>query len=313
MNQESRIRNQGKKDFFSFMIQSPLRGFTLIELLIVIAVIGILSGGILTVINIGGNIKKANLAKVETFDASIQNALGFDLVGEWTFDDGTAKDTSGYGNDGTVTGATLTQDRKKIDNKAYNFIPSNGSRIEIGDKSIFEFGNGTKDKPFTLSAWINLNDVNTTYAIISKINTDGREWNLDIHSPGNGQLRFFIWDHDQPTNNYAIANINNMKVFIGVWVHVVASYDGRGGNLAHEGMELYINGTSVEGEVGKAIGNYQAMEPSSTKVWIGINGNGGGNFNGKIDDVRIYKSALLSSQVRELYARGLVKRYLAYR
>src|SRR3989338_5518668 len=72
------------------------KGFTLIELLIVIAVIGILSGGILTVINIGGNIKKANLAKVETFDASIQNALGFDLVGEWTFDDGTAKDTSGY-------------------------------------------------------------------------------------------------------------------------------------------------------------------------------------------------------------------------
>jgi len=74
------------------------RGFTLIELLIVIAVLGVLAGGVIVAINPTAKINAANMAKAETFSASVQNSLSMDLVGEWTFDDGTAKDTSGYGN-----------------------------------------------------------------------------------------------------------------------------------------------------------------------------------------------------------------------
>jgi len=42
------------------------------------------------------------------------------LVGWWKFD-GNAKDSSPYGNNGTVTGAVLTTDRKEQANKAYSF------------------------------------------------------------------------------------------------------------------------------------------------------------------------------------------------
>ncbi|KKQ37153.1 MAG: hypothetical protein US55_C0040G0008 [Candidatus Levybacteria bacterium GW2011_GWC2_37_7] len=60
------------------------KGFTLIELLIIVAVLGILAAGIIVVIDPLAKINSANLAKTETFAASIQNTLAMDLVGEWT-------------------------------------------------------------------------------------------------------------------------------------------------------------------------------------------------------------------------------------
>ena len=42
------------------------------------------------------------------------------LVGYWPFN-GNANDESGNGNNGTVSGATLTNDRNGIANKAYSF------------------------------------------------------------------------------------------------------------------------------------------------------------------------------------------------
>src|SRR3989337_998731 len=87
-------------------------GFTLIELLIVIAVVGVLGTGVLVAIDPAGKINSANIAKAETFSAGIQNNLAIDLVGEWTFDDGTFKDTSGNGNNGMGINVTPALDRR---------------------------------------------------------------------------------------------------------------------------------------------------------------------------------------------------------
>ena len=46
------------------------------------------------------------------------------MVGFWKFN-GNAKDSSGNGNDGTVTGAMLTTDRFGNANNAYNFDGTN--------------------------------------------------------------------------------------------------------------------------------------------------------------------------------------------
>lgn len=83
------------------------KGFTLIELLIVIAILGILSVAIVTALNVVGNLNKATLAKAKTFSASVENALSINQVGKWSFEEGsgiTAKDTSGYENNGTISG-----------------------------------------------------------------------------------------------------------------------------------------------------------------------------------------------------------------
>jgi hypothetical protein len=66
-------------------------------------------------------------------------------VGEWKFD-GNAKDSSPNGNHGTVTGATLTTDRKGQTNSAYHFngttdhiTVSNSAVLNPTDEATVEF------------------------------------------------------------------------------------------------------------------------------------------------------------------------------
>src|SRR5271154_1890700 len=69
------------------------------------------------------------------------------LLGWWPFT-GNANDASGNGNNGTVHGATLTNDRFGNPNSAYSFDGS--SYIDVPESDSLELTND-----FTLSAWIN--------------------------------------------------------------------------------------------------------------------------------------------------------------
>lgn len=263
------------------------RGFTLIELLIVIAIIGILAVMIAAAINPAAKINSAKQAVAEAFSSSIQNSLGFDLAGEWTFDDGTAKDTSGYGNNGTVYGATLTADRKGIANKAYSFngsnwIQTNGPRLS-----------NISGNKLTVEAWIKPN-VLTGYILIKNgpiaFRISGGKLVGGVHTVN------IYW----PTV-YGIISLNTN------WTHVAMTYDGNY-------IKLYVNGV-FDNSLAVAGGDLAG----DGCVEIGRSNNGGcgggvaGYFNGLIDDVRIYKSSLLSSQIRQLYAQGLINHQMVFK
>lgn len=84
------------------------------------------------------------------------------LVGWWPFN-GNANDESGNGNNGTVNGATLTQDRIGTNSSAYNF--DGGDWIQINYSPNFEFGAGS----FTLSSWSKKDGGNNFQHIITRI------------------------------------------------------------------------------------------------------------------------------------------------
>ncbi|NBV09794.1 MAG: hypothetical protein EBS09_11940, partial [Flavobacteriia bacterium] len=73
------------------------------------------------------------------------------LVGWWPFN-GNANDESGNGNNGTVNGATLTQDRFGNGNQAYSFD---------GVDDYFDVGINQMDS-FTVSLWIKNNSFSST-------------------------------------------------------------------------------------------------------------------------------------------------------
>ncbi|OGH28815.1 MAG: hypothetical protein A3E12_03945 [Candidatus Levybacteria bacterium RIFCSPHIGHO2_12_FULL_39_9] len=262
-----------------------VRGFTLIELLIVIAVVGVLGTGVLVAIDPAGKINSANIAKAETFSAGIQNSLGFDLVGEWTFDDNTFKDTSGYGNNGMGINVTSALDRRDR-NKASNF---NGTAfINAGNGASLNLTNAG-----TIEVWIKISSYSAgTYpAIVSKGASAG--WD----TPGYAITVFTTTAIEGSIDNGVPYNsVSFGKPTIGFWHHLVFTWSG-------SFLRAFVDGSQYGGTVTQTIN----AGTTSDSLWIG---NRYSYFYGVIDDVRVYKSALLSSQIKQLYAQGLIRHLL---
>jgi len=92
------------------------------------------------------------------------------------------------------------------------------------------------------------------------------------------------------------------------WYHVVGVI-----NYATDSITVYVDGviqlTTVSAPPSGVI-NFTASVTSDVNpsyAALGMSGSppGGEFFNGKIDDVRVYKSALSSAQIQQLYAEGL--------
>ena len=163
--------------------------------------------------------------------------------------------------------------------------------ITITDNSVFSFGDGSTDQGFSITACVKMVDA-TNFQIMNKgiFNTDG-EWNFRTNS--SDQLVFALYDesvsstHESVISSAITSNQNQ-------WIHVAATYDGRGGTSANDGMELYINGAnSVSTRSGA--GTYVAMENLAGNVTIGA---GNSAFaNGSIAQVGIWQRQLSSSEV----------------
>ncbi len=281
------------------------RGFTLIELLIVIAVLGVLSVGVLTAVNVTSQINKANLAKVETFDASIQNSLSIDLVGEWKLDQETTipgppvkvKDTSGYGNDGTVTGATLTTDRKGQANKAYSFN-GDSTLIDNGTNLTLNFSG---NHAYTISAWAYLDGYVSQGSILNSI----AGWGAGGAAAGqtgatlniNSSNKAVTVRSDGTGTAESVSGLTNVQ---GGWHHFIATYNGTT-------LKLYVDAV-VEGT---PVASSRSLSGTAQSFRIGRDGDANRNFDGSVDDVRIYSQALTASNIQQLYAQGLKKHQLA--
>jgi len=269
------------------------KGFTLIELLIVIGIIGILSGMIM--VNFSGTTDKARLAKAREFSQSILNAMGADLVADWTFDEGTgtsAKDSWGA-NHGTL--------------KNFDFSASSGwkSASDCISGSCLQFdgvndyvncGNDTSldiTDAITIEAWVKINGFSGIGANHNEITM--KAWNI---------LRLFV---DSTSHRLAFVQaingnaktINSATVFnTNKWYHVAATYDG-------SYLKLYVNGASDTTPVSAS----GSMATTSSNLLIGTYAASGayGSFNGLIDEVRIYNVAIPTAQIQQHYVQGLEK------
>ncbi|MEQ9353698.1 MAG: FG-GAP-like repeat-containing protein [Vicingaceae bacterium] len=191
-----------------------------------------------------------------------------------------AVDSTGNGNDGTVSGAVLTTDRFGSANSAYSFDGFN-------DKISGAFNSSFNSDSLTLSAWVLINRTpNNDFPRIIELEGNSGEFIRLMYSKVDDAYRVFI-------SNLDGTDFLNVDAETDVWKHLVASYDPS--DLT---IRLYIDGELLASVVtgGGSLGS------SFSNFYIGNNGGIGDRpFNGKIDEVRVYNDVLGSSSVLDLY------------
>lgn len=219
-----------------------------------------------------GMVKKYNYSEVGITDG---------LVGWWPLN-GNANDFSGNSNHGSVSGATVASG---LDQLCYSFDGVD-DKITITDNTVLNPTNA-----ITVSTWIKWTTNNPNWEWLISKNSDSGATNgyaLFKQPDGVNQIRFCV---------NGVGNGITISTFtIGTWYHII------GTATAGSSVKLYVDGTKVSetATVPNPIVSYNG--------YLGINSAAyypsPNNFNGFIQDVRIYNRALSADEVNILYELG---------
>ena len=144
---------------------------------------------------------------------------------------------------------------------------------------------GTED--YSISAWVNLSNANVSSVNIFEKNTGSSACMLAVSSND-----IYLYIENASHDHYSASNAGGRigsgdAIANNVWSHILGTFD-RDGNATG-----YVNGSSV-GTVDISVCDGKSISNSS-QANIGTLGEFSGWANGNIDDVAIWKGAILSS------------------
>jgi len=211
-----------------------------------------------------------------------------DLVGYWRFDEDSgviASDFSGNGNDGAFSG-----DPQWVTGHFGGALEFDGS----GD--FIDCGNGPSlmiTGAVTMTAWIKLGARGMDHKIGG--NQDGANGGFKMSMYNTDKVEFEI----RTSGNAAFLNRNvtgGTTLDTGIWYHVTGVYSQEEGYI-----RTYVNGVldrelATAEELGASPGNFfVGCEPYNTGAY---------NFNGIMDDLRLYSRALTEPEILGIMAGG---------
>ena len=227
-------------------------------------------------------------APLEAIELPLDGLAG-GLVAHWPLDDGTgaiARDRSGNGHDGEVTGGTWITDARF----------AGGLRLAAGDAvTVPSFPTPTPN--WTVSTWIRLSaeqlamDSELWVSILSMENYFDGGWQLNIDNrlP---QPRFDFAYWAPPLSAYVFAECECVEV--GRWIHLVAVVDVQANHVT-----LY-----VDGAVGDQETRPSDIPPGDSTLYMGRWNASGRLLSGDLDDITIWSRALTSAEVAVLLAQS---------
>jgi hypothetical protein len=217
------------------------------------------------------------------------------LVAYYTFN-GNANDASGNGNNGTTQNVRFVTDRNGLPQGALS-CPSNNSCVIVPNSTSLGMVSN-----ITISAWINVASNQLGGSICDK-GVVGSFWNYGFDVVSSGTNLTFQYDKSSGS-----AGPTGPLLSYGVWQQIAVAIDEPNNTI-----KFYVNGQLVTQPTIVLGGTFNPNDVSgvindtgvnSGNLYLGNNnpnGLAGANFNGAIDDVRIYNQTLSDSEVQQLY------------
>ena len=211
------------------------------------------------------------------FDKALSSSEVTTLYGETAAS--TSKSVTDIFNDDS--GVALYQ----LDGNA-NDTGNTGTAIDSGQSVVFDGNNNwinvgsktfTNNKVWSISAFVKWNQSPSANQYITYLG------NYNVRLEGKaGQNRIVFWDG-------SAERVATNPVSVGIWQHIVGTYDG-------SNLRLYVNGVNVD-----TLSITTSPLSISLQERIGAANDGSGDFNGSLDEFRIYNSTLSSTDIGYIY------------
>jgi hypothetical protein len=214
--------------------------------------------------------------------------------------DGSVQDSSGRGNHGTVNGAPNFTAGKNGQCLQFSDPASPHQYVTLGQPADLQFGSATS---FTVSVWVNHSGTFADNRGIGGSANDpailsNKDWNAGLNTGwvisagGDGRWQWNIGDSvDRADYDSPASTLSD-----GLWHHLCVVH-----NRATNEARLFYDGSLVATRSLSAIGNVDAAKPTA----VATDGTHGAVwpswFDGKIDEVKIWRRALLNTEVQSVF------------
>jgi len=207
-------------------------------------------------------------------------SLQSDLIGYWEFD-GNTEDSSGNGNDGTVHGATWTTDCKS--GSCLDF--DGDDDVTIADSPSLSSPAYTKQA--TWMFWVKFNTLDFSFnwpTFLGKgFAVGSKEYDVRFN---NGTKQIFLSLSNGSQSQDRVFDKADWQ--IDEWYHIAITYEG-----TTQKVKLYINGDWVDT---KTFTINNPLRDTDKSLEIGTS-----DFNGIMDEVKIWNYALTEEEIKEEY------------
>jgi hypothetical protein len=200
---------------------------------------------------------------------------------------------------GGVTGSVENGVGFSSNNKGYFEFDGTNDYINLGHGDIFSFGDGSSDSPFSMSAWVVIDQADS-FTIANKFdypNYKAGEWQFYCATDS----KLYLVLYDESVGSYGAYNYiytGTLTSLEGQWLNIVGTYDGRGGALAYNGLKIYINGV-VQSITTAAYATYVAMHNTAWDTYI--NKIGSYYSPGNVATFQVYNKELSTSEILQNY------------
>ena len=187
---------------------------------------------------------------------------------------------------------------------AASFASGTPSLIDFGDSDLFSFTDGTNDKPFSFSIWVNFGTIApaTNYTVFSKqLSGSAREYFLALQP--SGELWFSLFQYNVTTPVLRARASISGGFQNDTWYNVIGTYNG---NKTSTGLKLYINKILQATESSSISG----MSNTASPLRLGVVNTNIQQFRGKLAELAIFDRVITTSEINYIYSRGISGQHL---